>query len=117
MTNLKEMVYSLPQTGRGEGLCMVGNVKTNEVCPECGGSFQETVINHRGVVDLVCHRARPRRYYVDSRGFRDRAGAVGKIYLDRNGKPFTSYLSALRTLETMRREKDEGRFDSSRWSP
>jgi integrase len=99
---------------------MAGRVRTREVCPKCAGEFQS--VNHpitRDQIDLICPacRIRPNRYYVDGRGIKDRHGAVGKLYRDRHNNPFDSFLAAKRTLDTIRQEIDEHRFDSTRWSP
>lgn len=99
---------------------MAGRVRTREVCPKCTGEFQS--INHpitKDQIDLICPacRIRPNRYYVDGRGIKDRRGAVGKLYRDRHNNPFDSFLAAKRTLDAIRQEIDEHRFDSTRWSP
>lgn len=99
---------------------MAGRVRTREVCPKCGGEFQS--VNHpitRDQIDLICPacRIRPNRYYVDGRSIKDRRGAVGKLYRDRHNNPFDSFLAAKRTLDAIRQEIDEHRFDSTRWSP
>lgn len=99
---------------------MAGRVRTREVCPKCAGEFQS--INHpitRDQIDLICPtcRIRPNRYYVDGRSIKDRRGAVGKLYRDRHNNPFDSFLAAKRTLDAIRQEIDEHRFDSTRWTP
>ena len=99
---------------------MAGRVRTREVCPKCAGEFQS--VNHpitRDQIDLICPtcQIRPNRYYVDGRSIKDRRGAVGKLYRDRHSSPFDSFLAAKRTLDTIRQEIDEHRFDSSRWTP
>lgn len=98
---------------------MAGRVRTREVCPKCAGEFQS--VNHpitRDQIDLICPtcRIRPNRYYVDGRSIKDRRGAVGKLYRDRHNNPFDSFLAAKRTLDAIRQEIDEHRFDSTKWS-
>jgi integrase len=99
---------------------MAGRVRTREVCPKCAGDFQS--VNHpitRDQIDLICPacKTRPTKYYVDGRSIKDRHGAVGKLYRDRHNSPFDSFLAAKRTLDAIRQEIDEHRFDSTRWSP
>lgn len=100
-------------------MSMIGAVRTSERCPKCRGAFSSVRHPLTGdVIDLMCPACliRPRRFYVDGRGIRDRAGVVGRLFRDRNGQPFDSFLSAHRTLEAIRREIDEHRFDSTKWA-
>src|SRR3990172_6738113 len=105
-------------TGGGK-LFMLGSVRTKEKCPVCGGEFEEVRHPNRRqkILDLECARCltNPKRYFVDARAFKDSAGSPGRIFTDVNGNAFDSFDSALRTLEAMRREADEHRFDSTRW--
>ena len=98
---------------------MIGRVRSSDVCDVCHGAFK--AVQHplvRDTIDLMCPRCRtrPRNFYVDGRGIRDRHGVVGRLKEDRAGQRFDSFLSAYRTLETIRKEIDEHRFDSRRWS-
>jgi len=105
-------------TGGGK-LFMLGSVRTKEKCPVCGGEFEEVRHPNRRqkILDLECAGCltNPRRYFVDARAFKDSAGSPGRIFTDSNGNAFDSFDSAMRTLEAMRREVDEHRFDSTRW--
>ena len=98
---------------------MLGSVRTKEKCPVCGGEFEEVRHPNRRqkILDLECARCltNPKRYFVDARAFKDSAGSPGRIFTDVNGNAFDSFDSAMRTLEAMRREMDEHRFDSTRW--
>ena len=94
---------------------MLGSVRTKEKCPVCGGEFKEVRHPNRRqkILDLECAECltNPRRYFVDARAFKDSAGSPGRIFTDSNGNAFDSFDSAMRTLEAMRREVDEHRFD------
>jgi integrase len=91
---------------------MAGKVRTNERCPACGGSFKEA-LGGRGL-ELICPscQTRPSRYYIDARAFR-----AGKIYKDKRGMLFDSYLAASRQLEEMRAQVDRHTFDATQWVP
>jgi integrase len=113
--------HSTPEGNPSGGgkLFMLGSVRTKEKCPVCGGEFEEVRHPNRRqkILDLECAECltNPKRYFVDARAFKDSAGSPGRIFTDINGNPFDSFDSALRTLEAMRREVDEHRFDSTRW--
>ncbi len=99
---------------------MGGRIRTNEKCPICNQAFQD--IRHpltNDTIDLMCpeHKTRPRRFYLDARSIGDNAGKVGRLFRDRDGRPFDSFLHAHRTLEVLRKEIDDRIFDSTKWSP
>lgn len=99
---------------------MAGRVRTNERCPVCNDAFQD--IRHpltNDTIDLMCpaHKTRPRRFYIDARSVGDVNGKVGRLFRDRDGRPFDSFLHAHRTLEVLRKEIDDRTFDSTKWSP
>lgn len=105
------------------GLTMKGSIRTTDKCPVCKQSFQQ--IRHplvrKQVIDIMCPtcmtRPRPGTFFIDGRWLKDREGAIGRLSCDRDKKPFASFLHAHRTLETILKEIDEGRFKSSRWRP
>lgn len=102
-------------------LCMLGRVRSTEKCPSCGRVYYPLVDpSTRHQFNVLCRGAccrRPRSWYVDGRGIRDRHGAVGRLHRDpRRGIPFSSFVHAYRILEAIRLEIDEGRFDSRRWA-
>lgn len=100
-------------------VCMLGRIRSTEQCGSCGEGYKLLILPATGdQVDLVCNCGRrPRFYYVDARGIRDRHGAVGRLYRDpRRGTLFGSFVHAKRILEAIRLEIDEGRFDSRNWS-
>lgn len=108
---------------------MKGRVRTKQLCPACKAEGRpDKDSNFRNVlhpltkdqIDLMCprHMTRPTRFYLDGRGIRDRHGTVGRLTRDpRGGPPFDSFLATHRMLEAIRREIDEHRFDSRRYSP
>ena len=99
---------------------MRGRVRTQEKCPRCGGVFAP--VKHpltQDTIDLMCHTCltRPKHYFIDARWIGDRGGKVGRLFCDREGRAFDSFMIAYRTLEAIRKEKDDGIFDSSKWNP
>lgn len=92
---------------------MDGRIRTNEVCPVCGGRF-DVEYSREGIGEFLClqHRTRPKRVYIDARKMR-----AGKIYKDAQGRPFLSYSEAQRRLEEMRAQVDRNSFDPSRFAP
>jgi hypothetical protein len=106
------------------GICMLGAVRSTEVCPSCRKGYKPIIHSVTGdQVDLVCPcGGRPTRFYVDGRGIRDRHGAVGRLFRDprpemrfRSPDGFRFFLHAKRILEAIRLEIDDGRFDSRLW--
>ena len=98
---------------------MAGKIRTLERCAVCHGKYLDVLHPITGdQIDIMCTacKTRPRFFYVDGRGIRDRRGAVGRLFKDRNGKKFDSFLAAHRVLEAIRREIDEHKFDSTRWA-
>jgi integrase len=100
--------------GKGR-LCMKGRVWTKEKCPICNKSFSPAVDELTGdYLDLKCpdHHTRPRYVYIDARQFK-----VDRIYSDKRGLKFDSFLMAHRQLEAMRKTMDDHEFDPDDWSP
>lgn len=97
---------------------MLGRIRSTEECRFCGEGYEVVLSEASGdQVDLLCPCGRrPRFYYVDARGIRDRWGPVGRLKTDRQNRRFDSFLSAKRTLDAIRKELDENIFDSTRWA-
>jgi len=79
---------------------MIGTIRTKEVCPKCGGKFEEQ--------PLTCSTCltHPRRYFIDL-WWKKRL----KLYTGRDGVPLDSWLRAERLLTAIRHEIDLGTFD------
>lgn len=108
-----------PASYRG-GLCMKGKIRTLDKC-KCGASFKS--VKHsitKDVTDIICKacydrhgiEVRPHKFYIDARDM-----GAGKIYKDRQGRLFDSFVAAHRQLEDMRGEVDDKTFDPADWLP
>jgi integrase len=97
-------------------LSMKGTIRTLEKCPTCRGLFRLVEHPHiqGDIIDLICVHCevRPHFYFIDARDMK-----AGRIYTDRSGLKFDSFLAAHRTLEKMRTQIDEGTFDPNDWIP
>ncbi len=96
---------------QSNNLCMKGTVRSRDKCEVCKGTFSS--IKHpitKDIIDLMCEscKTRPRYFFIDARDFK-----AGKIYKDKRGHKYDSFLMASRQLEKMRSEFDEGSFDSA----
>lgn len=96
-------------------LSMKGTLRTLEKCVSCQGNFKP--VQHpftKDIIDLMCPSCmtRPRYFYIDARDFK-----AGKIYKDKKGKKFDSFLAVHRQLEEMRAQDDKHTFDPSDWMP
>ncbi len=96
-------------------LSMKGKIRTKEKCQSCQGNFQ--AVQHpitKDHIDLMCPscRTRPLYYFIDARDMK-----AGKIYKNKRGQLFDSFLAAHRQLEEMRGEIDNHTFDPEDWVP
>lgn len=102
------------------GLSLRGRIRTREKC-KCGAPF--TPVNHsitKDVVDIICKacydrhgiEVRPHKFYIDARNM-----GAGKIYRNKQGLKFDSFLAAHRQLEEMRGQQDRKIFDPADWMP
>lgn len=94
---------------------MKGKIRTLEKCPHCDKPFSNVL--HpitKDQIDLMCkeHKTRPHYFYIDARHLK-----AGKIYRDKRGNLFDSFLAAHRQLEDMRGEVDDRTFDPDDWMP
>jgi integrase len=96
------------------GLCLKGKIRTKEKCPHCKKPFEVDLHPVTKEQILICkdHQTHPHYFYIDARPM-----GAGKIYKDKRGKPFDSFLAAHRQLEEMRGEVDDRTFDASDWLP
>jgi site-specific recombinase XerD len=89
-----ELLDILEKTVGIEEEPLVGNIRTKEVCPECGRKFVHLTHNGRakgskqGLVCPVHLNIRPGKYYLDLGRTWD------KVYCDSHGKPLTSFRQA-----------------------
>jgi len=92
----------------GRDLCMKGRVRTNERCP-FGCKYDGVTL------ECATHRTRPKRYYIDTSGFRL---ATRKLYKDREGRILSSRDLADRMLTSMRVAFDSrAGFNPADWEP
>lgn len=104
---------SLP--GERSHLSMKGTIRTLEKCPKCQCTFKPVIHPHtKDVIDLRCPTcgARPKYYYIDAREFK-----IGKLYKDKNGRKYDSFLAVHRQLEKMRAQDDDHTLNPDDWVP
>jgi len=90
----EELLDILEQSAGIEEEPLVGNIRTKEVCPECGRKFVHLTRSGKakgstqGLVCPVHLNVRPGKYYLDLGRTWD------KVYCDSHGKPLTSFRQA-----------------------
>ena len=86
------------QAGPSIDLCMIGSIRTKEVCPRCGRRFTGE--------PLKCAKCQttPRRYFVDFYWKKQI-----KLYSDQDGFPLSSWEQAHRLLSSIRYQIDRSR--------
>lgn len=106
----KDILTSNPQTDNN--LCMLGRVVPRGFCPTCKNKWQYYhTTRDEGYHCPTCNTF-PKRYRIDARAFK-----CGFIYSGRKQRPFRLYEEAKRQLEAMRKDYDDGKFQSDKWLP
>lgn len=86
-----------------EGLCMIGSVRGKGKCKSCGGKWVDT---GKALGCPKCFTT-PEKYLIDFHW----KGKRIRLFKDKQGYTLDSYQRALRMLEKIRSEIDEGKFD------
>ncbi len=87
-----------------EGLCMRGNIRTEEVCPGCGEKFEHVM--GVGISCPQCH-TRPEKFLLDIHW----QGKRYRIFRDRTGERLGVYHKAFKLLARINEEIEEKSFD------